>query len=119
MTILYPYSDSHRAEQDEFSLDQIRKNEWTNYSVQDYNFFVVLDIDNDLFLGRANGDLHLSDSSPAIDAGISVNAPLVDYDCMIRPAGASYDIGAYEYGSAIDPECGDEFSREKKSKVKR
>ncbi|MGD8537153.1 MAG: right-handed parallel beta-helix repeat-containing protein [Candidatus Aminicenantes bacterium] len=105
--------------EDEFSLEQIMNNEWTNYSGQDYNSFVVLDIDNDLFVDSANGNLRLRETSPAIDAGTSVDAPLVDYDCMIRPAGESHDIGAYEYGSSIDPDCGGGLIREKKSEVKR
>jgi len=51
--------------------------------------------------------------SPAIDAGTSQNAPSVDNECMVRPAGNGYDIGAYEYGSSPDPAC---VSSQKKKK---
>lgn len=106
--------------EDEFSNDQIRNNEWTRYSGQDHYSLVAMDLDRELFVDRANEDWHLIRNSPAIDAGTSVDAPLVDYDCMIRPAGGGHDIGAYEYGSSIDPECdGDEFIREKRSGIRR
>jgi hypothetical protein len=42
------------------------------------------------------GDYHVTDTSPAIDAGTSTDAPDVDLDGNPRPAGAQYDIGAYE-----------------------
>jgi hypothetical protein len=105
--------------EEEFSLDQIRNGEWTGYSGEDNYSFVVSDLSNELFVNMANGDLHLRETSSAIDTGTSVDAPLVDYDCMIRPAGAGHDIGGYEYGSQIDTECGDEFIREKKTKIRR
>ncbi len=105
--------------QEEFSLDQVRGGEWTDYSRQDQYSFVVFDLDNELFVDRANGDLHLREASPAIDAGTSVDAALVDYDCMIRPAGKGHDIGAYEYGSSIDPSCDNAFIRKKRTKGRR
>jgi hypothetical protein len=105
--------------EDEFSLDEIRNNDWTQYSGQDNYSFVVTDIDDELFVDIENGDLHLIGTSPAIDAGISDDAPLVDYDCMVRPAGDGHDIGAFEYGSSLDPDCGDTFIRKKKTKVRR
>jgi len=44
-------------------------------------------------------DLHLQQSSMCVDAGTATGAPVDDFDNGIRPTGASYDIGAYEYGS--------------------
>jgi DNA-binding beta-propeller fold protein YncE len=44
---------------------------------------------------------HLTNSSPCIDAGTSVNAPEDDIDGDSRPQGAGYDIGADEYVSVI------------------
>jgi hypothetical protein len=41
-------------------------------------------------------DLHLTAQSPCIDQGTSANAPAADADGNARPAGAGYDIGAYE-----------------------
>ncbi len=43
------------------------------------------------------GNYHLKSTSPAIDKGISTNAPSTDLDGNARPQGAGYDIGAYEY----------------------
>jgi hypothetical protein len=55
--------------------------------------------------GWPDVDLHLDGNSPAIDSGTLNNAPSVDCECMIRPAGNGCDIGAYEYGSVLDQEC--------------
>lgn len=55
-----------------------------------------------LLVNSASGDYHLQSSSPAIDAGSSVDAPTVDFDGMSRPIdgdgtdGAAFDIGAFE-----------------------
>ncbi|HEX7509396.1 MAG TPA: choice-of-anchor Q domain-containing protein [Polyangia bacterium] len=44
-------------------------------------------------------DLHLSGASPCIDHGTSEGAPSTDGDSNPRPAGAGFDIGAYELSS--------------------
>lgn len=41
-------------------------------------------------------DFHLLDTSPAIDAGTTTNAPATDLDGGARPVGSGVDIGAYE-----------------------
>lgn len=73
--------------------------------------------------GWPDVDLHLDSQSPAIDAGTPENAPSVDCECMLRPAGSGYDMGAYEYGSVLDQECAGGESQEpkkiKKGKVRR
>jgi hypothetical protein len=51
------------------------------------------------FVNSSGTDFHLQGSSPAIDKGSSVNAPVNDFDGNIRPQGVGYDIGAYEYGA--------------------
>ena len=43
-------------------------------------------------------DFHLQSTSPAIDAGTNDFAPADDLDGVIRPVGATVDIGPYEYG---------------------
>jgi hypothetical protein len=50
-----------------------------------------------LFANLAGNDYHLSATSAAINAGTSVGAPTTDRDGNLRPSGAGYDIGAYEY----------------------
>ena len=49
-------------------------------------------------------DFHLLDTSPAIDAGTSTEAPSADLDGTPRPVGSFVDIGAYE---SLSPTCGD------------
>jgi parallel beta-helix repeat protein len=44
------------------------------------------------------GDYHLRDGSPAINAGTATGAPAIDLDGVTRPQGAGYDMGAYEKG---------------------
>ncbi len=54
---------------------------------------------NPLFIRTAwgdEGDYHLKDGSPAIDAGTSNNAPSIDLEGNPRPQGNGFDIGAYE-----------------------
>ncbi|VVB59740.1 Right handed beta helix region [uncultured archaeon] len=52
------------------------------------------------FVNAAGGDFHLQSSSPAINNGISTDAPDKDYDGKSRPQGNGYDIGAYESGGS-------------------
>ena len=49
-----------------------------------------------LFLDAPNDDFHIASDSPAVDAGTSVGAPLVDFDDEPRPQGVYVDIGADE-----------------------
>ena len=70
---------------------------------------------NNLYFGRGNGptqttgninadplfvsagtDFHLQASSPAVDAGTTMSALMLDIAGVSRPQGAAYDIGAYE-----------------------
>jgi hypothetical protein len=53
-----------------------------------------------LFISPAwgmDGDYHLREGSPAIDAGTSMGAPPDDLDGYPRPSGRAYDLGAYEW----------------------
>ena len=51
--------------------------------------------DNPLLVGE--GDYHLVEGSPCIDAGASEQVPDIDIDGDSRPQGSGYDIGADEY----------------------
>ncbi|MCG8347220.1 MAG: PKD domain-containing protein [Chloroflexales bacterium] len=53
-------------------------------------------IANPRFVDMPNGDLHLTEDSPAIDQGLDVGVT-ADRDGMPRPQGKGFDIGAFEY----------------------
>ncbi len=53
-----------------------------------------------MFKDSSIGDYHLTEGSPAVDAGFADQAPADDFDGTGRPQGASIDIGAFEFGSA-------------------
>jgi len=53
------------------------------------------------FVNPSDGNFHLQEDSPAIDNGLSVDAPGEDFDGNTRPQGAGYDIGAFEYVTAF------------------
>jgi hypothetical protein len=50
-----------------------------------------------LFVNAGAADFRLQTTSPAIDAGMTINAVTVDLQGVPRPQGPRYDIGAYEY----------------------
>ncbi len=49
------------------------------------------------FVDAAGADFHLAGGSPAIDVGASLPNVQFDRDGCVRPRGAGWDIGAYEY----------------------
>lgn len=53
---------------------------------------------NPLFINRSTLNFTLQSTSPAIDAGALLLSPF-NYDILgvMRPIGAGYDIGAYEF----------------------
>ncbi len=51
------------------------------------------------YTGLITGDYHLQSTSPAINRGTSLDAPLNDFAGGARPQGTTWDIGAYESGS--------------------
>lgn len=57
-----------------------------------------------LFVNPAAGDFHLTDLSPAINAGQTITQANRDADGVVRPQGGAYDIGAYEYYAAYPPD---------------
>jgi hypothetical protein len=54
---------------------------------------------NPKFVNTAAGDFRLRSDSPAIDQGMALSEAPKDYAGVLRPQGAGYDIGAYEYKS--------------------
>lgn len=55
---------------------------------------------NPQFVNAASGNFRLQASSSAIDRGISLPEVTTAIDGTPRPQGASFDIGAYEYGGS-------------------
>jgi hypothetical protein len=55
------------------------------------------------YQSNGTGDYHLKSTSPAIDAGVALGAPAMDYEDNSRPQGNGYDIGAFEFGVAATP----------------
>lgn len=54
-------------------------------------------IDDPRFKSAASGDFTLQSGSLAIDKGVKLTTVVDDYSGTLRPVGAAYDIGAYEY----------------------
>jgi len=52
---------------------------------------------NPLFLDESIYDFHLTENSPAINNGNSLDAPTTDFDGNARPNNNGFDIGAFEY----------------------
>ncbi len=48
-------------------------------------------------------DLRLTETSPAINAGVGLNGFATDFAGTIRPQGSAWDIGAYEYKGGPAP----------------
>lgn len=61
----------------------------------------------------ASLNLHLLSTSPAINAGIARTEVTTDFDNIPRPQGGKYDIGAFEFFTALKPEsASDEITPE-------
>jgi hypothetical protein len=57
------------------------------------------------FVNAGSGDFHITQNSPAKDAGMTLPEVPCDFDGNSRPAGSAYDIGAYEYGGTPSSGC--------------
>jgi parallel beta-helix repeat protein len=71
--------------------------QWQASTGEDAHSFVATAAN--LFVNAAGNDYHLSSTSPAKNTGTSQLAPPADLDGLPRPAGAGFDIGAYEFGA--------------------
>lgn len=66
-----------------------------------YDAHSFLATDTALFANPGSNDYHLKTGSPAINQGISLPSVTTDLEGHLRPAGAGYDIGAYEYQEIV------------------
>jgi hypothetical protein len=96
---LLGFTSDHNVVDDIFTVDDgdtiLDLPAWNLLTGQDAHSLVATT--DQLFVGAANGDYHLLATSPAIGAGTSQNAPLVDLDGNPRGVGGDWDIGAYQY----------------------
>ena len=60
-------------------------------------------ISTDPLFVSAPANLALQSGSPCVNTGTALNAPSTDILGLSRPAGAGYDMGAYEYGALPPP----------------
>ena len=73
--------------------------EWLSWSDYQQRGFDAHGVNaNPEFVNVTGKDFRLKPNSPAINAGVTLDAPFnVDKEGTIRPFGTAYDIGAYEY----------------------
>lgn len=88
-TIVVGYSD-------EFALTDIASDAWSNYSGQDTHSLVAHDLST-VFQEASQLSFQLIPGSPAIDSGLTIEAPPADIDGTSRPSGQATDIGAWEF----------------------
>jgi hypothetical protein len=86
---------------DRFSPDDEGSNiSLADWQVLGFDLHSRLASPDDLFVDPAGGDFRPRDGSLAIDAGVGLEDEVgQDLDGKGRPAGAAYDIGAYEFGA--------------------
>lgn len=65
-------------------------------------FNIIVSNYDDFFVDYDHFDLRLKEGCQDIDAGTDSDAPFIDIDGNIRPQGAGFDVGAYEYPSGPD-----------------
>jgi parallel beta-helix repeat protein len=96
------FSSDYNVVMDRFTTDDSNSiqtlAQWQTATGQDAHSIVATP--SQLFVNAAANDFHLSDTSPAIDAGTSQYAPAVDFEGTPRPSGNGFDIGADEHSGA-------------------
>jgi hypothetical protein len=87
---------------DRFSIDdgntRITLAQWRASTGQDLHSIIA--VPASLFVDTAGNDYHLSGTSPARDAGLTLAEVTQDLDGVARPSGPASDIGAYELPAA-------------------
>ena len=87
---------------DRFSIDdgdsRVTLAQWRASTGQDMHSLIA--VPADLFVYPAGNDFHLTPTSPARDAGLTLADVTEDADGVTRPSGPGADIGAYEIAVA-------------------
>ncbi|MDD5261993.1 MAG: choice-of-anchor Q domain-containing protein [Methylacidiphilales bacterium] len=111
----YPYSRIYLAAHkaggpyaNVYASDNIIRNnivalisEWhTTNTTLDHNIITTA-YDTGYFVNYYGFDFHTKSGSPLIDTGSATLAPAIDLDGVPRPQGVGFDIGAYEFVSAL------------------
>jgi hypothetical protein len=90
---------------DRFSIDggdtRIGVAAWRAATGQDQSSLIA--VPAALFVNFAGNDYHLSATSPARDAGVTLATVADDLEGAPRPQGPASDIGAYEFPAAVGP----------------
>ena len=90
------FASDYNTVMERFSIDQgDTVIDLASWQALGYDTHSIIATPASLFLVPGS-DFHLSQSSPAVDAGTSAGAPSFDLDGNARPVGAGFDIGAYE-----------------------
>lgn len=100
------FHSDHNAVMDRFTTDDgdsiLTLAEWQQQTGQDAHSFVTTP--DALFVDVADDNYQLSPSSPAVDAGTTLQDVTADIVGVTRPQGPAYDIGAYELPSGPPPD---------------
>ena len=96
------FASDYNVVMDRFSTDdgntRISLSAWQALG---YDVHSIIATPAQLFVNPAIADYHLTSNSPAIDHGLMLPQVLVDLDGNLRPGGAAYDIGAYEFIQSV------------------
>jgi hypothetical protein len=98
------FTSDYNAVTDRFTLTDgdsaLTLNQWRSATGQDVHSLIATPAQ--LFANVGGNDYHLSATSPAINRGTTFQAAIIDLDGKPRPIGAAIDLGAYEFGSAVE-----------------
>jgi hypothetical protein len=75
---------------------------WRTATGQDMNSRLATPAE--VFVDPATNDYRPKAGGPAVDNGTATQAPLFDLANAVRPQGAGFDIGAYEFVVAVPPQ---------------
>jgi hypothetical protein len=100
--VLPGFESDYNVVMDRFSSDdgntRITLSAWQALG---YDIHSIIATPDQLFINPATPDYHLKSDSPAVDHGVPLSQVTEDLEGNPRPAGSTYDIGAYEFIPAL------------------